>query len=516
VAKQNIKTFRISNFKGGMNTQSEDNNVFTLDPNGKLGAAFTQVSTEFRNLDNWLPLNRGGISKVPGNTEFFDSAVSSNITGLYRYTKSNGTSLFLFSQGTKVYKVVAGVKTDIGATIANGAYTHFETAYDTLIICDGSSAPQKFDGTTVANLGGSPPSGARQALFYQNRLWMFSSTSNQSLLYYSEGGDIEDGYASNFVSCDTNDGQKITGICKFFIPGNLEPVIIVAKERSIGTITGTGVIGDPFTFTKIAFDIGVPGFRQLVQYGQDVGFLTPQGVTTYATTLQNVNVKRQLLSEKITDQFTSLSASNLPLAFSWYDWKRNIVRIAVAAGNASLPNTIWTFDPIEGGWYKQTGFTLTCAFTDTDGTVYFGNNAGKIFTFDSTTSSYDGTAITAVAQTGYIDFFEPQYYKRLRNVTITIRGDGQYNLIVTAQKDFGVNGGSSHSVEIDTANSSWNGGFWTNDGSVYRWGSTSLVTKPFYPKGIFKNIAFTLTQSGVDQPLDIVDMTFEVEYLTQY
>jgi len=509
------KRFRISNFLGGMNTVAEDNNVFTLDPNALLGNAFTQVRTEFRNLDNWLPLKRGGISKAPGFELFKNTGSTDDITGLYRYIKADGTSLFLYSQGTAIYKLVAGTATSIGATITSGAYTHFETALDKLVYCDGVLAPKTWDGTTVAALTNGP-SVLRATLWTQNRLFGFGNTgTNASYVYYSDAGTL-DNMANNFISCDVNDGQKITAIARFFIPGTLEPVIIVGKERSIGIITGSGTASDPYTFSKIAFDVGIPGFRQIVQYGQDAAMLTPQGVISYQTALQDANIKRNAISQKVEDQFTELLQTYLDDSIGWFDWKNNLVRFAVPHSTDTVPSRIWTFDPVNGGWYKQTGFNLTAVFVDTDGTVYHGDDTGKIYQTDGTADNYNGEPIEAVARTGFIDFFEPDYYKRIVHASITIRGNGAYGLTCATRLDYGTKDGTSHNITITSGGYTWGGGTWTSNSATYQWGGASLLTKNFFPGGIFKNIDFTFTQDGEDEPLDILDMTFEIEYLGVY
>lgn len=271
--------FRIVNMLGGMNTVAEENNLVALDPNARLGVGFAQVKTEFRDVKNFAPINRGGMSKTFGFTVEKNVGTTTPITGIYRFLKSNGTSQFIVSYQSNVYTLSGGTLTATGLTVTNNAYLHFETAYDTMIVCDGAGAAKTWNGSVAASLGGSPPSGARQSIFYNDRLFIFGS-SNPSLLYYSTAGNIETGYASNFITCDANDGEKIVSVGKMFVPGELQPVLIVGKERSVGIVTGDGTAGDPFTFSKINYEVGVPGFRQMVSFEGDLAFLTPRGVSS--------------------------------------------------------------------------------------------------------------------------------------------------------------------------------------------------------------------------------------------
>lgn len=506
------RTFRLNNMTGLMNTMSEDNNYLTFDPNANLGAGLTQIPFEFKNVENWSPINRGGLSKAFGYSQFYSTGNSSKITGLYRFSKSDSTSFFLYGQTTKVYKLVSGTATDIGATFSSGAYLHFETALDKCIICDGVNAPVTYDGTTTGSLTNAP-SVLRATLFYQNRLFGFGNTgNNSSYVYYSDASSLNN-MANNFISCDTNDGQKITAIAKFFIPGQLEPVIIVGKEASIGIIVGDGSTANPYTFVKISLDVGIPGFRQIVQYQQDAAFLTPRGISSYLTAIKNINIQQQLLSSKITNQFTSLPTTYLPDALSWFDWKNRRISFAVATSTNTVPDTVWHYDIELNGWYKQTGFYVTAAFVDRDGYVYTGDSAGKINKHDPAVFAYNSGAISATLQTPYLDFFEPMYYKRIVDAKIVIRGNGSYNLGVSTALNFGAASGSSHTVPISAGAYTWGGGVWTSDSSVYQWGGAPLTRKKFYPSGIFENISFTFSQSQANKPVDLLEVVLDVEYL---
>lgn len=510
------RTFRLNNMVGLMNTEAEENAYSTFDPNAKLGVTVTSIPFEFKNIDNWQPISRGGLSKMSGFDEHFNTSVNSPIRALGRFVKSDGTSLFIYSQGTNVYKLVSGVSTSIGATVADD-YHWYETAMDKFIICDGVGVPQVYDGTTVTALAtggdGTAATGFKQVLWYQNQLFGFSATHDTSLLYHSDIGVITTGYSTNFINCDTNDGEKITSIAKFFVPGQFEPIIVVGKERSVGIITGDGTVSNPYAFTKISDKLGIPGFRQIVKYEQDATFLCPRGISSYITASKDINIEQRLLSKNVTNQFTNLSQTYLPDALGWFDWKNRRVSYAIPDANNQYPNVIWHYDIDLGGMYKQTGFYVTSAFVDTDGTLYTADQNGKIYQHSSIVHNYNSTAINATLQTPYLDFFEPDYYKRIVHSKITIRGNGSYNLGIGTSLNYGLKLGSSHTVPVSAGYYLWNGGVWTDDPGVYQWGGSLLQHKKVFPANIFENISFTFSQSGADQPVDLLEMVIEVEYL---
>ncbi len=510
-----VKTFRIVAMNGGMNTVSEENSLISLDPNSKLGAAFVQARTEFRNIDNFRPANRGGQSKTHGFTLHYNTGSGTRIGGIYRYNKANGSSYFIYGQGGSAYNLAAGVSTDIsGSMNALYPYYHFETALDKLVICNGGTAPKTWDGTSNALLGANATEqaavlGLRQSLYTQNRLFGFSSTHDQSLLYYSNAADIQNGYSSNFVQCDVNDGERITCIGEFFIPGELTPVIVVGKERSVGIVTGDGTTDSPYTFIKIGHDVGIPGFGQYMQYGENAAFLTPRGIQSYLTAVKNVNLQQSMLTDKVYDQFNGMPATYLPNAFAWYDWKNRRLGFAVPTTTATVPNRIWYYDTIDGSMYKQTGFNLTSGFVDSDGTFYHGDDSGKIYRHDTSIHNYNSSPIQARMSTGFMDFFEPDIYKQFEYMTISIRGNGSYNFDVSTSLNYGASAGSSHQISIDTSENTWGSGTWGGG----QWNASTLQSEKFFPKNIFKNVQLNFSQLGADQPVDILEIVMKVRYL---
>ncbi|MEB3286179.1 MAG: hypothetical protein VKJ04_01615 [Vampirovibrionales bacterium] len=508
--------FRINNMTGLVNTMAEDNAYLTLDPNANLGVGFSSVPFEFKRVENFLPTNRGGLSKTFGYTVYHDVGSAVPITGLYRYIRANDTSHFMLSYGDSLYTLLGGSLSAIGMSISNGALVSFETAYDKLIVCDGVGGPQTYDGSSVASLTSgddvTAALGARQAVFHQNRMFLFSTSHDQSLLYYSEGGLIGQGYASNFVNCNVNDGQKITAIARFFIPGDLQPVLIVAKERSLGVVIGDGTLTNPYTYIKVAEDIGVPGFRQIVQFEQDAAFFTKQGICSYQSSQSNDNLERRMLSKNIANQFTSLSSAYLSNALGWLDWKRRRVTFAVPEGSSQYANKLWHYDTDLGGFYAQTGFDVTSVMVDTDGTVYTGTSSGQVLVHEENVHAYGGEKIQGIIQTPYLDFFEPHYYKRIVDGRVIVRGNGSYNLGISAKTNNGIGIGSSHTVALSGGAYTWGAGNWSDDGA-YQWATAPLTRNKFFPGGIFENISFTITQNGKEEPVDFLEMILEVEYL---
>lgn len=511
MATSTPKQYRLNNLTGGINTTAEENALASFDYKG-LG-----VQAEARDIENYTLNNRGGIRKAKGFSEFYDTTVTEPITGLYRYIQADGTSYLVYSQEDKVYDYNGGTPTDIGATITSGEYVHFETANDYLIISDGVLDPVKWDGSAVTAIGAAmdvPPTGTRQTLWAQNRLWAFSDTEDTSNVFYTDALTTETGWEANFVPCDVSNGQKIVAIGQYFVPGNFEPIIIVLKERSVGAIIGDGSDANPYSYVAINQDTGGSAFRGLVQFGQDVAYLTPRGVTSYKTDNQIVNLIYYYLSEKVRTNFQALNAATLDASIAWYDWKHTRISFAVPEATQTTPNVIYHYDTRFGAWYKERwaiGQDCTASLIDTDGTWYHGDSNGKIYVHSDEVDNFDGQPINAFWKTGHMDFGSPTAYKHLRLGRMMIRGNGEYALGVSTMLDYGIRNGTAHSLNLTGGAYYWGGGTWTSDPSVYQWGGAPIKFPKFFPGGDFLSMQLILTQGGADQPVDIFELEFDVE-----
>lgn len=502
-----VITLRLNNLSGGINTQAEENALASFDFNG------SGVRAEARDIENWTPSKRGGQEKAKGYTLLYDAG-SAAITGLYRYIQADGDSYLLYSQGTAINNYNGGTPASIGATISNGAYTHFSTALDLLVYCDGVSAVNTWNGSAVAALttgaDATAMTGTRQTLYTQNRLFGFGNTSNPNLVYYSNAGVINAGYSSNFVSCNVQDGQKITAIAEYFLPASNTNAIIVGKTRSVGIITGDGTTANPYTYSVINREAGIPGFRQIVQLGDDMAYLTNKGISTFRTDTQSGNLSYQYVSERVRKEFLALNQSTIQNAMGWYDSNKRRVSFAVPESGKTYPNVIWHYDLEGGGLYKERwpdGSDCTASLIDSDGTWYHGDSTANIYIHSDTTTNFNGAAIRALYKTPYLDFGKPNSFKQLRAIRAVIRGDNK-PLNVTPSFDFGQRTGRTLTMTGVTSRT-WGTGTW-GDGT---WTAESIVTRESYPEGWFRQAQFLIQQNGINENMDIFELQFDVELM---
>lgn len=507
------RTFRFKNASGGINSRGEEGSLlpfgFGLQSKDQ---ELSSVPLQFRDMENFRYLKRGGLTKSPGYTlhKAFGAGV---LTGLHRFIRANGDTFLLVTHGSNLYKLVGTTETDIG-NVTNNAYTDFSTAYNYAVICDGTAAPQKFDGTTVSALAATAPTGTKQSLFTRDRLFLFGDPANPSLIQYSAAGDITTGYNTNLIQCDVNDGQKITSMRHLFIPGELNPVIFVTKERSAGVVTGDGTASNPFTYFKSDPDSGTAGFRASVQASQDMTYLTPIGVTSYKTSLQDVKLQQSYLTTNVADKFQALNQTTINSAIAYNELINNRIGYAVPENDITYPNVLWYYDTVNQSWYKERwGSNVTAVLSDSDGSFYHGDSSGNLYLHNDSTFNYNGGAIRAFANTDYMDFFEPGMLKRIIDSKITVRGNGTYGLTIATKLNYGVSIGKSYTVDMEAGLYIWGGFEWTDNPDDYQWGVAPIRLKRFYPSGTFYNIQFSFVQSGINTPIDIFDWEITVEYL---
>lgn len=472
--------------------------------------------SEARDIVNFRPTNRGGQTREQVPILFKDSGTNSPITSLYSWTRKNGNNYFMVSQGANLMTMntSTGALSTIHSSLTNGAFIHYEPAYDDLIICDGTNGPKKYDGSTVSNLGGSPPSKARQSRFYLDSLFIYPADS--SIVYYSDVGNIEAGYASNLVRCDNDDGSTITNLSRFYLPQQLVSALVVGKTNTVGAIFGAGTAGDPFSYRTINQDQGMVGFRCATQHDQDISYLTPRGVMSYRTAVTDINLDYKYLTKKVEDQFLALNKAQLEDSISVYDWARSRVMFWVPEANSDYPNVSWNYDVVSGGWYKtKWGLNVTAAFVDPEsGDLWLGSDDGKIYKYDGTNNTApSGLSVASSYKTPYLEFGVPHIRKRLIDCRMKLKSNGSYGLGVAFNNDYGALAGTSHNVITDRAVYTWGGGTWTSDPNTYRWGGPPITLKRFFPGEYFYSTQMEITNPFDGQPIDIISIEFEVEYM---
>lgn len=498
--------FIMNNMLGGMNTMAEPGGLATFGE----GVLF-----EAADIENWMPVIRGGQRTEYAYDVTLTTGTGTFIQGVYRYYKPDGTDTLVGVWDGNLYTISSGwVATLVGGGFDTSAYVHFETAYGKLIICDGVNNAKQYDGSTLSTLT-TDVTAPKVSKFYLDRLFLIDPDNQPGYVYHSDIGDITTGYTSNFIKCDNQDSGRVTALEKIFYAGDATTYLVVGKDTSIGIITGDGTSADPFVYSEVNRDAGVFGFRSMVQSVQDVAYLTRKGVSSIKTDLRDIGVEYSYLSKKVQDEFQNIDPTAGVNSHAYYDWYNSRIRFFLPTSGNTYPNVCWNWDVQTGGWYKtRYDQAITASFIEKNSQVILGTSTGKLVVPRRTPGGdFGGNSINSVYTTGYIDFGDSTRRKRIKNAWVYARGRGDYSFNISSAIDYGKQKGDSGTIDLTGSRYTWGGGVWTDDPDVYQWGGPPISITRYIPRGYFYNIQLSITKTGINQPLDLFKIVFDVEYL---
>lgn len=473
---------------------------------------------QFRDQENFSPIDRGGLREVAGFAVYHGTGVSSPITGLFRFQTTGGVNQFIYTQGTSVYRIGSGTPI---ATVANGATIHFCVGNDLLVICDGVNQVQWWDGTTLtANINASLPTAVFQAIFYQNRFWFVTNSApNQNNAYYSAPNDITKGYGDGtatggFVQCDYNDGDVIVGMVSSFLTTSLNPVIGIAKNRKFGIIANLTISSATiYSFAAIDTVIGASSPAALCRVSQDIYYFNKLGLTAARTQVGYNQLYADYLSVNVSNQFNTTNIATLSNCILFYDWANYRVCIAINEVGYSYPNVLWCYDVRLQCWYKErwgNPNNITAAFIDTDGTFFHGDSNGNVYIHGPQYPDFNGNAVAAYFTLPYLDFGDQSAWKQIQLMSCSMSGGSKTPVTVTHELDFGGSKGTPNSLAPAQSNFIWGGGVWTDNPAVYKWGSQIIANRRFWPRAYFNSISSRFSHTSNTNNLEIFSLSLDV------
>ena len=204
---------------------------------------------------------------------------------------------------------VVRINTD-GTTsnLATGKSTNAAVRYrfavynDLLHITNGFDAPMTWDGTTFANMAGSPPATGRVIVMHANRAFM-TATAVPSRLYYSAINNTLDWTAANnagFIDIEPNDDSTIIDL----VPSIQELVILKGRRpyrlQGIGPATGYTLQDHVVPATG---SVGAISTQGAVFAMNDVFYISELGLHSLTQTQQFGDLKEAFLSDRVETYF---------------------------------------------------------------------------------------------------------------------------------------------------------------------------------------------------------------------
>ena len=383
----------------------------------------------------------GGIRKVGGTSKYNSAAIESGqeIRGMIEYVRS-GTS------GSPTRKRVVHAGTKVLADANDGTFAAIKTGLeddkvpnyvvftDLLIWTSDSNTdvPQKWDQTTVANLGGSPPNFAF-AVEHVNRLWAAGDVAFPSRLYYCAQLNAEDWSSADAGHIDIapDDGDVITGIWPH------RGVLFVWKGPNFGSIhVISGRTPSDFARDLFSGDVGGAGPNTIFPFGNDVGFVALDGsIRSIEATQKFGDFEEAALSRPITTWIRDhVNTAALRRSWARTDPTRGYVLFTLPIDSASAPNFTLCMDYRFDEGMRFTTWNAFAAYSvarmsdaaaHNRPILFLGGSDGFIRKTQQTLSmSIDGSAYQYFVKTPFFHYNSQNRMKTLSHFGLGIQGHG--------------------------------------------------------------------------------------------
>lgn len=466
--------------------------------------------------------------KREGINKNYDSASdgSDTIIGLHDFWYGATTKtqkLVSVTTGKKIYAYASGTRTaDLfaGTAWSNTPTTACVTTLNNLAIIsvDGSSnPPKKFDGTNIADLGGTPPafSISREHL---GRLWTNDKTNCDRLQYSTTSNPEEWGGTgdSGAIDVGVGDGDP-SGITAIF--NTFQGTLFVAKRTKLYRIDG--FTPEEFQITKVSDSIGCVSHNSIATIDEsDIFFVSDRGVHSLATTSKYGDFEGEFVSADIQRYFNdSFTKSRRPYIWGAYNPIKNSYAIAVtdAEYSATANNAVWTYHLTSKSWAryaKNEGVSALITANDTDKKRWYGGaTTGRVWQFN-TSNVYDvngsGTNVPIsykfktpqISPTG--DYITECAFKYL---TLFFTQSGSYTLTATVQID-------NYDPQVLLFSGSTSSDLL---GSTFILGTSSLagssIAAPYTLPldGIGRLISIQVENSGTNESIEVLGYAFGFE-----
>jgi hypothetical protein len=371
------------------------------------------------------------------------------INALYEYVTLTGTSHLIAVAGTDMldFTPSTGSATALFTSLTIGQLMCFVTFKGLLIGCNGIDTPKKWDGAnSVADLGGWAPiiAGITPGMpaiaeIFSNRLVFSGDANYPSMIYLSELENAENftpgvgATSAGAIQVSPGDGEKITALKTLFLPNNNEELLIIFKERSTYLLSGNDP--DSFSIQKISGEFGAVSHKSVILVGNQLMFLSPEGVTSLSTATTQGNITTGFLSNAIQPQIATLNRDALNGSFAVHLRHRQEIWWFVPDGSNTQNQTVLVYNyGIDQAWSRRSGIYAACGVYS-KGQLYTGNYAG-IIQQQITGNSYNGQPIPWTYRTGFMTFAEPRRRKRILDVELFLKQISTVNVTVNCYWDF--------------------------------------------------------------------------------
>jgi len=504
---------------GGMNTKSDPRNIMPRSDNDGYAEA-----VEIVNMDITTD---SAIITSQGFEEVSHIAGVGGVLNLLNYEKTPTESFLIITHGTTHYYItnLSSVWTSIGslgaaATIVNGVvYKGTSSTRRAILGTDvAANTIKKWDGTTFADVGGSPPDGY---VFEEHLGHLFvgsdanvyySATENEDSWGTGSGDSGSVGFNDNLFGFKS-EGQRLISLTRTYNEGitfsfdDTNVLTIPSKDykRQYGCLS-------PKSVQSIGANAVYWGDRGVMMLGaeeafDDQGVPRPQSLSDpIENVLENINKTQRL---KVDSQF--------------WDEKRQYW-LATPYGTSAVNSVVWVYNVDAQAWTTRQGFypgaLTTFRNSEYKHEMYFGDGNNPYLYKFTDSYSYDGNGYTRRWKSKIFTFGSNIYFKKLKRLDLAGSMDGGTEFFVTIDVD-----GIKHKYKIDNTfllknsmsdyiGDNWLGDAWLGGASPEESRFKRFYAPLDFPRDLREGIEMQITieNTGEEQPfkVDFVGIDYEV------
>ena len=401
-------TFKIKNFAGGLN-QSADESVLSVN--------------QSRNAQN-VDVSSGTLKTIAGYSKYIATACPAEITRLMKFYKTNTTtgvttSYLLAATATAIYYWAGTAWSALATGLTSGEwdYLNYQIAEtDVIIMGNGSDVMKKWDGTTFAALGGTPPK-MKSIAIHAERLWGTGVKAFPNTVYYSDDLNPENWTggedAAGEIYLPTWDGGVCLGISNIFSD------VVIFKTSSIWRVLGT--YPSQYEVKPVYSTVGAIAEKTIVSGADRAFFLSHDGLYAY-----NGVSTSPLLGDKAQDIVINPAYAKNAVSII----HKNILYCAFPEGTSTTNNAVFVYDLLANVLMIWRGIAVT-DFMEYEDKLLFSTTGGYVGYINESATSFDGTNITAYWETPWQDLDAFRVTKTADTLYFYAKGNGMLRVDVT-------------------------------------------------------------------------------------
>ena len=477
----NFVTFSGSSAVGGITPNATEMEVVSVPDANSYTVSFTSAATSGAT---------GGGSSV--------TAVYSQYYTVWKYTTSGFNRVFSF-------------RSSIGVSKVRHTFNSF-TGSESVVLCDTTNEPARFDGTTFSNHTTSDdasPAGAKFSTDFRNHQFYGgfpSSNIGPNKLLFSEP-NVDNRFRSASGSGTINVGFDVTGIAKF-----RDSLFVFGKDK-IKRLTGTS--SSDFALAEVTNNIGCIATDSIIEIGGDVLFLASDGIRPIQGTARIGDVELETISKPVQQLLQSLpSTHDLDNMSSVVISNKSQFRYFFPKTTTAASDTAgiigglrfadrrvgWEFGELLG----IRAFVATSGLINNVEVTLHGDLNGEIFQQESG-STFNDADVTAVYASPFLYFDSTEKRKIFQHITLFTRPEGESTINLGIAYDWddpNTPDPSTYSLTTAGALARYTTTNSTFDATFRYDGSTSPVLESNI-QGSGRAISLVITSTGTQSPYSI-------------